>query len=352
VVNGHVFVTCAEEQGKQRHLYCFDRATGDTLWVQTVEVDVVEPTHPSNPYCASTPAADDSHVVVWHGSSGVCCYDLDGTPIWATNLGPVRHDWGYASSPIIHRGKVILNFGPGSRTFLVALDLKSGEVLWKYDEPGGMDATDKQMCGSWTTPLVIKVDGKEQVLCAMPTRVIACDAETGALQWFCTGLADEKASLIYPSPLVWEKFGVAFSGWVNGPVIGFKLGGSGDVTESNRIWQERLPQQIGSGVVVDGFAYLVVGNRGAAQCIEFRSGNRLWNETLECGEIWGSLVLAAGQFYVTSRKGVTCVFRAAPNSFELLAQNDLGEPSNATPAISDGQIFLRTDQHIYCISDE
>jgi outer membrane protein assembly factor BamB len=351
-VGGRVFVTCAESQGKQRHLYCHDRKTGTILWVRTVEVDDVEPTHPTNPYCASTPVADDSHVIVWHGSAGVFCYSLDGAPVWKTDLGPIRHDWGYASSPILHRGNVILNFGPGSRMFLAALDLRTGGLLWKYEEPGGLDTTDKKMIGSWTSPLVVEVEGRDQVLCAMPTRVIACDAETGELRWFCTGLADEKATLVYPSPLVWKGFGVAFTGWVNSPTIGFKLGGSGDVTASNRVWQARQSQQIGSGVMVDGFAYIVTGSPSAAQCMECQTGKVLWTERLEGGESWGSLVLAAGRFYVTSRRGVTSVFRAGPDTFELLAQNDLGEPSNATPAISDGQIFLRTDQHLYCISDE
>lgn len=353
-VVGRVFVTCAEQEGRLRHLYCYDRATGAPLWVRTAEVATVEPTHPTNPYCSSTPAADDTQVIVWHGSAGVFCYTLDGAPVWHADLGAIRHDWGYASSPIVHRGKVFLNAGPGAQTFLAALDLRDGSLKWKFEEPGGSDATNGHMIGSWTTPLVAEVDGKEQVLCTMPSRVVACDAETGALAWFCSGLADEKATLVYPSPLVWKDVGVACSGWVNGPVFGFKLGGAGDVTETNRIWQTRQPQQIGSGVVVDGAAYIVTGSPSAAQCVDCATGTVRWTQPLGPGESWGSLVRAAGRFYVTSRKGITSVFRAGPDaaSFELLAQNDLGEPSNATPAISNGQIFLRTDRNLYCISDE
>ncbi|MBI5091882.1 MAG: PQQ-binding-like beta-propeller repeat protein [Candidatus Hydrogenedentes bacterium] len=352
VVGGRVFVTCAENQGKKRHLYCCDSDKGTILWVRTVEVDYVEPTHPTNPYCASTPVADYSHVIVWHGSAGVFCYSPDGALIWQRDLGAIRHDWGYASSPILHRGRVFLNFGPGSRTFLAALDLRTGGLLWKYEEPGGSDTTDKKMIGSWSTPVIVKVENRDQVLCVMPTRVIACDAETGALRWFCAGLADEKASLVYPSALVWKGFGIAVTGWVNGPTMGFKLGGAGDVTTPNRLWQARQPQQIGTGVMVDGFAYSAIGSPGSVQCLECQTGKVRWSERLDSGEIWGSLVLAAGRFYVTSRRGVTSVFRAYPDRFELLAQNDLGEPSNATPAIAEGQVFLRTDQHLYCISDQ
>jgi outer membrane protein assembly factor BamB len=356
VSRGRVFVTCAENQGKKRNLYCFDRRTGERLWTRTVELDAVEPTHRSNPYCASTPVADGSRVVVWHGSAGLLCYDFKGVQLWETNLGAIRHDWGYASSPILCRDKVILNFGPGSRTFLTAISLKTGNLLWRRDEPGGLDATDQRMVGSWSTPIVIQVNGKDEILCSMPTRVIACDPESGSLLWSCGGLAsdkaDVKADLVYASPLVCGEIGVAFTGWVNGPTIGFKLGGAGDVTASNRLWLEKQPQRIGSGVVVGKRLYIVNAGPGTAQCIDCQTGKALWTERLEGGESWGSVVMAAGRLYVTSRKGITTVFRPDPEKLEVLATNDLGEPSNATPAISDGEVFLRTDQHLYCIAED
>jgi len=352
VSRGRVFLTCAEDEGKKRHLYCFDRRNGERLWVRTVEFGGIEPTHRSNPYCASTPVADGSRVIVWHGSAGVICYDFDGAEFWRMDLGPVRHDWGYASSPILHRGKVLLNFGPGSRTFLVALDATTGKELWRHDEPGGLDATDERMIGSWCTPIVVSIAGKDQLLCSMPTRVIGCDVESGDLLWFCGGLGSGKVELVYPSPLVWENIGVAFSGWINGPTLGFELGGNGDVTATRRLWLQARPQRIGSGVVVDGKYYIVNAGPGTAQCVECRTGKILWTERLEGGESWGSLVMADQRFYVTSRRGVTTVFRANPEKLEILAENDLGEPSHATPAISDGEIFLRTDAHLYCIAEE
>ena len=352
VSRGRAFITCAENEGRKRNLYCFDRRTGRKLWVRTVEFLTVEPTHRSNPYCASTPVANGSNVVVWHGSAGIFCYNFEGKELWKKDLGAMRHDWGYASSPILHRGKVILNFGPGARTFLAALDLKTGDLIWKRDEPGGLDATDKRMVGSWSTPIVVKVDGKEQILCSLPTRVIACDPESGSLLWSCAGLADEKVDLVYAAPVVSGGIGVAFTGWVNGPTIGFKLGGSGDVTATNRLWLEKQPQRIGSGVVVDGRLFIVNAGPGTAQCIECRTGKVLWTERLEGGESWGSVVQAAGRLYVTSRRGVTTVFRPDPEKLDVLAMNDLGEPSHATPAVSDGQIFLRTDAHLYCIGED
>ena len=351
VSRGRVFITCAEDAGRKRSLYCFDRRTGARQWVRTVEFEE-EPTHRTNPFCASTPVADGANVIVWHGSAGVFCYNFDGLEIWKKDLGATRHDWGYASSPILHRGKVILNFGPGERTFLAALGLKDGELLWKHDEPGGLDSTGARMVGSWSTPIVIEVEGHEQILCSMPTRVIACDPENGALVWSCGGLGTDKVDMVYAAPVVSDGVGVAFTGWVNGPTIGFKLGGSGDVTATNRLWLEKQTQRIGSGVAVDGLIFIVNAGPGTAQCIECRTGKILWTGRLEGGESWGSVVLAAGRLYVTSRRGVTTVFRPDSEKLEVLAMNDLGEPSHATPAISDGQIFLRTDGHLYCIAEE
>lgn len=351
VSRGRVFITCAEDQGAKRHLYCFDRETGARLWTRTVSFSGVEPTHPSNPYCASTPAADGQRIVVWHGSAGMYCYDLDGKELWQTDLGSFRHEWGYASSPIIHQQKVILNAGPGARTFLAALDLESGKVLWKHEEPGGLDQTDKRMVGSWTTPIIALVNGQDQVLCSMAERLIACEPETGALLWSCSGLGTEKVALVYACPIVCGDVAVAFTGWVNGPTMGLKLGGSGDVTASNRLWLDKQNQRIGSGVAVNGFIYIVNAGPGTAQCIEPASGRIVWTERLEGGESWGSVISAAGRLYVTSRRGVTTVFRPDPARCEILAANDLQERSNATPAISDGQLFLRTDEHLFCIEE-
>jgi len=352
VSHGCVFITCAEDEGKKRNLYCFDRRTGKELWVRTAEFPTVEPTHQSKPYCGSTPVADGARVVVWHGSAGVFCYNFDGKELWKTDLGKVRNEWGYGSSPILHRGKVILNFGPGDRAFLAALDLKTGKLLWKFDEPGGPKTLLKGNWGSWCTPIVAKVGGKDQILCSMLTQVVACDPKTGARLWFCEGLAEPLADLVYPSPVVSGEIGVAFSGWANGPTFGFKLGGSGDVTASNRLWLVKQTQRVGSGVVVNGNVFIVNAGPGTAQCMECQTGKVRWIERLEGGESWGSVVMTAGRLYVTSRKGVTTVFRPDPDKLEVLAMNDLGEPSNATPAISDGQIFLRTDGHLYCIAKD
>lgn len=354
VSRGRVFLATAETGGKKRHLYCFDRQTGGEMWVKTVEYNQPEPTHETNPACASTPVTDGERVVVWHGSPGVFCYDRNGKLLWERDLGQVEHIWGFGSSPILHRGSVILNYGPGVKTFVVALDIETGDVQWKVDEPGGVGPDDMKLAGSWSTPIVATVQGKEQLICSMPTRVVAYDPKNkGMVLWTCLGMSSERGDLSYASPIVSEDVLIALGGY-QGPAMGIRLGGSGDVTETHRLWRdaERQPQRIGSGVVVDGKLYIANAGPGTAQCIECQTGKVVWTERLNAGDHWGSCVLTDGNIYVTGQKGVTTVFRPNPEKFELVAENDLGEPSNATPAISEGELFLRTDAHLYCISTQ
>src|SRR5690606_15735417 len=117
-----VFISQAENEGKLRSLICFHRADGRQLWKQTIEYDEPETTHRTNPYCSSSPATDGQRIFVWHGSAGFFAYDLDGKELWRKDLGQFEHIWGNASSPVLYDGKVILHAGPGTPTFLVAMD--------------------------------------------------------------------------------------------------------------------------------------------------------------------------------------------------------------------------------------
>ncbi len=355
VIGDHVYVTCAAEGGKQRSLFCFDRASGKELWVRTVEYDKPDPTHKTNPYCGSSPAGDADRVVVWHGSAGTHCYDHAGKLLWSRDLGEFRHIWGYGSSPVIYGDTVLMNCGPGARTFLIALNKATGETVWQTDEPGGNSGDDKDAVsgkaiwkGSWSTPVIAQIDGRDQVLVSYPQRLKAYDPATGKVLWWIDGLGD----LVYTSPVIGDGLGVVLGGF-HGPAIGFKTGGEGDLTETNRLWRQaqRNPQRIGSGVVIGKHLFVANANPAAAQCLDLETGKELWQARLPTGEIWGSVVLAQGRLYVTNPEGKTYVFAPNPEKFELLATNELGESTNSTPAISDGQIFLRTFQAVYCIDD-
>ena len=349
VVSGdQVFVTCAEDgQGLKRSLYCFNKADGKQLWVKTVDYLVKEPTHARNPYCGSTPAADAAHVVVWHGSAGVRCYDHGGKELWSRDLGTFRHIWGYASSPVLYRDSVLLNCGPGVNSFVIALSLTDGHTLWKTDEPDGADDHNAKgdWVGSWATPIIAKVNGKDQVLVPQSRHVNAYDPKTGKVLWTCGGTGN----LDYADIMLGDGIAVAASGYT-APAIGFRLGGAGDVTTANQLWRvEKNPQRVGSGVVLGKHLYMV--NEPGFSCIELLTGREVWKERPAGQTFWASVVSAGDRLYVTSQQGVTYVFAADPAQFRLLATNDIGEGSNSTIAVSDRLIFLRTFKGLYCIDE-
>ena len=359
IVSGdRVFITCATDEGRQRTLFCYARATGKQLWARTVSHPEVTLTHKTNPYCASTPLAVGQRVVVWHGSAGVHCYDFAGEKLWSRDLGKFHHIWGYGSSPIYFRDRVIINCGPGEHSFVIALRLSDGETIWQTDESGGdsgepepgSDSRGKYV-GSWTTPVIARVDGEDQIVCSMPTRVNAYDIDSGRLIWFCSGLGNQpRGDVAYASPVVAGGMGLATGGY-NGPAIGFRLGGEGDVTEENRLWRNTgpNPQRIGTGVMVGEYVYLANAGAGTIECVKTETGEQLWQSRIRGGNAWGSVVMAENRLYVTDQSGSTVVFAPNPEKYEEIAVNPLNESSNSTPAIANGEIFIRTFEHLYCI---
>ncbi|MCH8840834.1 MAG: PQQ-binding-like beta-propeller repeat protein, partial [Planctomycetes bacterium] len=187
--------------------------------------------------------------------------------------GPATHIWGYGSSPVIHDGKVFLNFGPGKRQFLVALGLKDGKEIWTFDEPGGNDTRAGRMAGSWSTPNIVKVDGKDQLLCSMPTRVVALNPADGKLIWEIKGLNGPNGDLLYTSLVFNGNIGIAMAGYT-GPIVAFKLGGKGDMTEANTLWTSKgkQPQRIGAGIIVEDHVYIANADSGTAHCYELKTG--------------------------------------------------------------------------------
>ncbi len=357
VSNGRVFVSCASDaEGKQRTLFCFDRKDGKQLWAKTVEFGKQEETfdaNQDNAYCASTPVADGKVVVVWHASAGLFCYDFDGKELWKRDLGVFEHIWGYGTSPILLDGKVILHTGPGKREFITAISLADGKTLWETEEPQKGESTFKnennQYKGSWTTPFVAKVDGKTQLLCPMPTRMVSYAPEDGRILWWCDGIRFNNGDVTYSSPVLAGDIVLAFTGYT-GPTMGLKVGGKDDVTASNRLWRTKSsPQSIGSGVAIDGYVYHPYETLIA--CIKPSTGDFAWKDRAKTNGLWGSIVSAGGRLYVTDRKGTTVVFRPNPEKFDLIASNELGEKSNSTPAVSNGEIFIRTFKALYCIAE-
>ena len=338
-----VFLTQAI--GKQRMLMSLDRANGKVLWQSGVTNAEKEPTHATNPDCSGSPMTDGERVIVSFGSPGLYCYDFAGKELWHRDLGKQLHMWGVSSSPVIHGDLCFLNFGPGERTFLIAVNKKTGATVWQHDEPGG--AADKYI-GSWSTPLVIKANGRDELILTFPQRVAAFEPKSGREMWTCRGLNP----LVYTSPIYADGIIVAMGGF-NGTALAVKAGGSGDVTATNRLWQlPKTKQRIGSAVIADGHIY-ILNDPGVAECFELRSGKLVWEQRLKGpaakADNWSSLVLAGDNLYAVNQGGDGFVFKASPK-FQVVSTNRLGELTRASVAVSDGELFIRTYKNLWCVS--
>ena len=350
-----VFVTQAIEKEGRRTLMCFDRRKGKLLWQKGIVCKEKEVTHRTNPYCSASPVTDGERVIVSHASAGIFCYDFKGNELWRRVLGPQKHIWGNGASPIIYKNLCILNHGPGALTFLVALDKKNGTQIWRHDEAGGHSGEKREgeknkWVGSWTTPILISVKGKEQLVMSYPGRVVAFDPMAGKELWTCRGLNE----LVYTSPLYGNGIVVAMGGY-GGTALATRVGDKGDVTATHRLWTRPKEQQrIGSGVLHTGHIY-ILNATGVAQCIKVESGKVAWEERLKgkgvSGGSWSSMVLADGKIYAINQSADTFMLKASPK-FELLATNSLGEMTQSSIAVSDGELFIRTYDHLWCISNE
>jgi outer membrane protein assembly factor BamB len=309
-----------------------------------------EPTHGTNPYCSATPVTDGQRVIVSHGSAGMYCYDMDGKELWNYELGDQFHIWGNASSPILYKDLCVIWAGPGERQFLLAVNKKTGKKVWQHNESGGSYGKDgpKDWVGSWSTPVVIDVAGRKELILTVPHKVKGFNPDTGKELWRCDGLGP----LVYTSPVV-SKDGIvlAMSGFHNA-ALAVKAGGNGDVTKTHRLWHKKPPnpQRIGSAVIVGDHAY-IISTPGIPQCFELKTGKEVWKAGRLGAECWGSMVLIGDKLYVANGEG-NCYVLAASPKFKVLAVNPLGsrELVRASIAVADGELYIRSYQHLWCIA--
>jgi outer membrane protein assembly factor BamB len=326
----------------------FDRKTGRQLWQREVACDVDETSNRQNPPCSSSPVTDGKAVYAHFASGGVVAYDFSGNRLWHRDLGPVLHKWGNGGSPLIYKGFLIVYQGPGEPTFLTALDRRTGKTVWKSDEVG----INSPIFGSWSTPVVIRVGRHDELILPLPGGSIggtgwfkAYDPNNGKMLWRADGLGNEVYAMPIGAP--GGEFVVGISGH-KGPTMAVRTGGVGDVTISHRLWRTKTKtqQRIGSGIIHGGRLY-ISNATGILDCLVARTGERVWRKRLG-GNLWGSILLADGKLYVSNLEGDTFVVRAGPK-FQLIAKNSIGEPTYAALAVSQGELFLRTYQHLYCI---
>lgn len=333
VVGTRVYVTCSSGPRDDRlHVLCFDSATGRQLWHRQLQATGSTAAHPKSSMAANTPVADDTGVYALFGTGDLAAFDPDGTLRWYRSLvgdyPTITNQVGMAASPVLAAGRLIVPMDNAGESFLAALDPKYGKNLWKADRPREIN---------WTTPLVRPLGDRTEVLFAAPSGLTAFDALTGQKVWTFKGGA---ASIP--------------TGTVDGEALYLPVGGVSKFRlEANGVaekpeWQAKDLQTGYPSPLVYAGKVFAVSSQGFVACAEAKTGKLLYKERLK-GAYSGSPVAADGKVYCMNEQGLCTVLDATADTFEPLAENALGEPTLATPAIADRMIFVRTDKSLVAI---
>jgi outer membrane protein assembly factor BamB len=281
---------------------------------------------------------DADRVYCFYGKSGVFAFGHDGKQQWRADVGDRLNGWGTAASPVLHGDIVIVNASVESDT-LYAFDKKTGRPKWKVD---GIKE-------SWSTPVIGKSkEGREELLVPIMGEILGLNPATGERLWSC---ATDIRWYMVPTIVVSD--GVAYSLGGRSGVVGLavRLGGSGDVTATHRLWQLRRATNVSSPVFRDGHLYWMNDASESAFCAEAETGKVVYEERVRrAGQVYASALLADGKVYYLSRDGTVIVVSAKPQ-YELLATNSLRDGSlfHASPVALDGRLLIRSDLYLYCV---
>ncbi len=335
-------VTCLDEQ-EERLLICLDRRTGKTLWQQVVLNSPLEGKHPLNSFASSTPATDGRQVYVTFLDGAemvVAAYDYDGNRKWEVRPGEFYSRHGYCSSVVLFKELVIVNGDHDGDGYIVALDRDTGKTVWKRARVNNTR--------SYCAPIIREIDGRTQMILSGTKCVASYDPNDGSRHWIIDGPTEQYvASLVYNGKLLFMT-----AGFPEFHIMGIRPDGHGNVTDTHVVWHTTkgcsyVPSPIVAG---DGKYFLVVADTGIASCFEADTGQRHWMERIG-PHYSSSLVEADGLVHFLSDRGVTTIVRPGPE-FDVVAENSLGEDCYASPAISQGHIYLRAEKHLYCIGKE
>lgn len=355
-----LFITCYSGYGGdsdstdvnnlKRHLLCIAPETGDIIWSKevpsTAPEDLWRGWLREHGYASHTPVCDGKNVFVFFAKTGVLAFDMDGAEVWRTNVGTSSGNrrWGSAASPILCGDLLIINASEESRS-IYALDKHSGKEVWKLES--------RKTELTYNTPALAQLpDGKKELIIAVPNEVWGVDPTTGEKIWTAeTALRGN----ISPSLLAIDDKVYVFGGYPRITTVAIRAGGKGDVTSTHVLWSSRDSSYVPSAVEHDGHLYWV-NNKGVAYCLKADTGELVYKEKLDAGSgnaFYASVTCADGRLYAPSRKAGTFVLAAKPE-FKLLARNQFESDQsdvNASPAISAGKIFLRSNKFLYCIAN-
>lgn len=337
-------------------VYCLDKNSGKVLWTHTAHRSKPRAArHPKATHANTSLATDGKNLVAFFGSEGLHVYTLDGKLRWKKDLGVLDMapfadrslSWGFASSPVLHEGVVVVQADSKANGFAAALSVDDGRELWRVRR-------DPVSVGSWGTPGVITAGGRKQVVLNGYPFIASYDFSTGKELWRLRAEGD------VPVPVPFEAGGLIYVANAHGgksPLYAIRPDAAGDIslagqarTSAGVVWsQERNGSYLQTPVVYRGIAYACTSN-GVFKAYDAATGAKLWEQRLGDGStgFTSSPIAADGRVYVTSEEGETYVLRHG-RTFEQLAKNTLGEIVLSTPAVADGVMYFRTRGHVVAI---
>jgi outer membrane protein assembly factor BamB len=338
-------------QGTELHLWCVDRTRGEVLWKKHLSGD----NHQERKQNMSSPSPVTDGRLVWvmTGTGFLKAFDFEGKELWVRDIqkdyGRFGLNWGYASSPLLHEDSLYVQVLHGMKTddpsYILRIDKASGKTLWRIERP---TAAIRESPDSYTTPALLRYGNATEIVITGGDAVTGHDPATGKELWRATGLnpTNNAAYRLVASPIV--QGDMIYAPSRERPLLALKAGGRGDILKSHVVWSFDSGPDVPTPVT-DGTYFYIVRDNGVMFCLDARTGKTIYGPSrLPPATYSGSPVLADGKIYVTNEDGVTAVAKAGPK-FELLAQNDFGEYTLSSPAISEGQIFIRTEKALYAI---
>ncbi len=344
-----IFLNVAD--GGNLYLWCVDKAKGEPLWKKPIaggnyQINKQNMSSPS-------PVTDGTAVFAMTGVGVLKGFDFAGNELWMRDIqkdyGKFGLNWGYAASPLLYGDSLYVEVLHGMKTkdpsYLLRIDTKSGKTVWRVERH--TDAI-RESPDSYTTPALLKYGDRVEIVISGADCVTGHDPATGKELWRATGLNPDHHS-DYRTIASTVVFGDLFFVPTRvRPLLAFRAGGRGDISESHRLWSFNNGPDVPTPVT-DGKYFYTVNDRGIMWCLDARTGQEIWgSQRLKPAVYSSSPVLADGKLYVSNEDGLTTVVKAGAK-FEVLAENDLAGYTLSSPAISDGHIFLRTAQFLYAI---
>lgn len=318
----------------------FDRSSGKRAWIhETTAVGDLPPVHDKHNLASASPVTDGERIYAWFGTGQIVALGVDGKPVWAKHLGQEYGsfdiNWGHASSPVLFQDTIILLCYHTPRSYLLALDKRTGAVKWKIDKPAGVE--------SYSSPVVVQAPGGHELIVNSNAGVESFDPATGKSLWTYPEVNR------FPIPVAMVDAGMLYlsRGYRSSPYMAIKLGGRGDITNTHVAW--RVPTggpYVSSLVHYQGVIYMSTDN-GILSAVDAANGRRLWQERVN-GIFSASPIAGDGKVYFVSEAGETVVLKAG-RTFEVIARNKLDGHFVASPAAGGGRVFLRADDRLYSV---